>query len=546
MKKLHFILICLVSLTFFAAGCDDDNVTEPVPETGGGDLLVDRLAVAVVPGGSETIVVQAVDQGGVGTGFTAELDDPAVAQLALTATDIVVTGTDIGRTVLTIVDSEGRERRIPVNVYDPFAVDFGEIIVKFHREFGPARGFGSLPLMGDRRFYFHHPLFDPADDRWYALGSHLLGLDEDPQTELVMLVARVDADADPVHPPLVIPESYLYDMYLSVYDGDSRTSFFWPVPPDGYRALGVVATTHPALPEEDGVACVRRDLTHQGELVGDDLAAATNHYSDGEIHQFYQTLPLAEPPHEAAYLPARTFSYLDSEHDEHHPCIQVLKLPLPSIAESEDQVIIPRLTGYQAPPDQSLPTELRAILTPFYFITDPAYPDHVDWQLDNSPFYRLECDVYYKLKYFNYNQTSAEQENRIEIVSGTSREECEQYWEETGVSITRESGVMIGSETYGGTVSSRTATNVSRSLGFATMTNIQEFYEEHTTTTVFTPPGKAAAMWQKFNRFTLKRHVGTETEIVSIYEMGVNEFITDDYPDDGDKARFIGLSDARE
>ena len=45
-------------------------------------------------------------------------------------------------------------------------------------------------------------------------------------------------------------------------------------------------------------------------------------------------------------------------------------------------------------------------------------------------------------------------------------------------------------------------------------------------------PGKAVAIWQRYNRFVLKRHNGTTVEPVKAWEFGINSFITDEYPDE--------------
>jgi hypothetical protein len=111
------------------------------------------------------------------------------------------------------------------------------------------------------------------------------------------------------------------------------------------------------------------------------------------------------------------------------------------------------------------------------------------------------------------------------IRSGVTTTESESYWNETSISVTVEAGVSI--EMFSGKVS----TTVSTAFGYSSMTSVAELQEKEVSSSINTPPGKAAALWQKFNRYVLKRHNGTTLEPVAAWEFGIDSYVTDEYPD---------------
>jgi hypothetical protein len=148
------------------------------------------------------------------------------------------------------------------------------------------------------------------------------------------------------------------------------------------------------------------------------------------------------------------------------------------------------------------------------------------WRVTNSPFYRLERQVFYKLLYHNHNQTSITQHNSYTRRYGVTTEESNEFWTETSISVTVEAGVSI--KMFSGSIS----TTISKSMGYSTMTSVSELEESEYESGVDVLPGKAVAIWQRWNRFVLKRHNGTTLEPVKAWEFGINSFITDEYPDE--------------
>ena len=166
----------------------------------------------------------------------------------------------------------------------------------------------------------------------------------------------------------------------------------------------------------------------------------------------------------------------------------------------------------------------REMLVPCTIVRDPLYAGNFFWRISNSPFYRLERQVYYKLLYHNHNQTSETQTNSVLIRSGVTTEESNSYWEETSISVTAEAGISIKA------FEAKVSTTVSRAFGYETTTSVAELNEKEISSSINTPAGKAAALWQRYNRFVLKRHNGTRLEPVSAWEFGIDSYVTDEYP----------------
>ena len=87
------------------------------------------------------------------------------------------------------------------------------------------------------------------------------------------------------------------------------------------------------------------------------------------------------------------------------------------------------------------------------------------------------------------------------------------------------SGVSFG-------VNASTTVTMSIELGYSSATSVGEFKQESLTKDVTIPPESSAALWQLIHRFTLKRRNGNLWETVGTpWEIGVNSFVVDAYPD---------------
>jgi hypothetical protein len=195
------------------------------------------------------------------------------------------------------------------------------------------------------------------------------------------------------------------------------------------------------------------------------------------------------------------------------------------LAEAPSQEYVPSLTSFDVPTDGLAPKMEKCMLVPGRIIVDGDH--NQPWQIANSPFYRLERQVFYKyINHYDNSQGSLPQSFHWEISYGMSTTQSETVWGETGVKLSVEAGVSI----YG--VETSITATVSESFGYESMTSITELESHTLTIDVNIPPHKAAALWQRYNRYVLYRHNGTDLEPVSSWQCGINSYVVDEYPDD--------------
>lgn len=516
--KLLMSLFCiLLCLTISCSDKSIDSNNPPPDNTVEAELLVDKLTVSVVPEGVEVVTVTATDGNGLVEACTVESSNESVVTITQNDNVFMITGHDYGSAVVTVTSASGLTRELPVQIYNPVILDCGELIITYTNAYlwrWHDQGSGA-----DNDGGYWHPV---PPEGYYALGS--LGLSDysNPNGKRPMIVVKA-RDPNSTLPPIVHPTDYAW-VYNDAGSGADHDGSFWmPVAPPGYKAMGIVAQYGWSKPALTDVVCVREDLTVMGKVSSyiwhDEGSWANNDFCSWSI-----SIPTSGA-HESAYLAPGTFiGWSSYSPPTAHDAMNVLKVDLPLLVEAPQQMITPQLTSYEEPGPETAPMMGKAMLVPFSIINDSYYASNPNLQVANSPFYRLERYIYYKLIYFYHNKTSETQENSVLVRSGVQTTESETFWTETGVSITAEGGVNIG--VFSGSVS----TTVSTTFGYETMTSISVLQEKEVTSTVYTAPGKAAALWQQFNRFVLKRHNGNKLEIVSSWEFGFDSYLADEYP----------------
>lgn len=514
-KELRYLLFTALVLAGLTA-CDKSSTESEGPDQS--SIISSKIYVSIIPGASEVLTICAVDGNGLPVNFDAACEDPSIATASCVDSVITVTGEAFGTTDLVVTCADGQIKSIPVHVYNHKILDTGELTITIVDTFEYRWRDQGSGCTHDGSFY--HPV---TDNGFHALGSLGFPGYGNPQGNYAMMVVKADEGSD----ALVEPEDYsllwFYRRFLFPGGYDTLATFWIPVAPEGYRAMGLVAQSGPAKPPLSDIVCVRADLTTEGEagsfIWNDDESSMPRDLGCWNIY------PPQTGPHSLAFLQTGTFvgwNYWNPPTT--HPVMNVLKLDLPILVEAPYQSYVPSLDSYDTPPEETAPLMAKSILTPCTIINDLQYANNVGWRVANSPFYRLERYVYYKLLYHNHNQTSEIQTNSVTITSGVTTGESQTFWEETSVSITAEAGVSI--ECFSGRVS----TTVSQTFGYSTQTSIEELEQTEIQSSINTSPGKAAALWQKYNRFVLKRHNGTDLEPVASWEFGIDSYVTDEYP----------------
>jgi hypothetical protein len=502
--RVKYFVISLTTVVLLLFGCSKDKPTQPSEQ---GSLLLSRLVVSMVPGGNETVTICAAKPDGTPDTCTITNSDPGVAMATLSDSTIQITGLSYGTTNISVTSGSDRTSTLPVQVYSPFVLDVGELLITYTDSFLLA---SDIALNG-----YWKPV---PPEGFHSLGSWGNTARTNPNGHYAVMVVRAKPGSDAI--------AFTDSFRIFASAGLTRIAMFKPIAPPGYKAVGDIVTQTAfmgPLIYPDSAVCIRQDLTVSGEA-GVHLEDWQDFWAD-----WYSCWNIDQPDlgdHPEAYLVQGTFLVKPQrDQPEIDPSMNVLKVNLPMLAEAPYQNFVPTLDGYDTPPDETVPVMAKAMLVPCSIINDAAYNDDIWWQVANSPFYRLERQVYYKLLYHNHNQTSEMQTNSVTIRSGITTTESQRIWDETMVSISVQSGLSIKA------ISGKITATVSHTFGYETQTSVAELEETEITSSINTPPGKAATLWQKYNRYILYRHNGTQLEPVSTCGFGIESYVTDEYPD---------------
>jgi len=386
--SVRIILLILVSLSTLITSCEKSPTEPVITPSSTENLLLSRISVAVVPGGQETVIISATDNNNSRETCTVICDKSDIAQVTLTDSVLHITGVKFGAALVTVTSKSGVQRDLPVEVYNHKVLDTGELLITYVDTFYYRWHDGGSGQPIDGAYY--HPI---TTDGFRAIGS--LGQsgynNPDGKKSIMAVKAKDGSDA------LAEPTDYTLVWNDKGSGSDNDGSFWIPVPPAGYVAMGIVAQRGYNKPALNDVVCVRADLTTIGE-VG---AFIWRYQILGIITQFssWTIDPPDAGPHEQAYLATGTFVAVNSGTEPSiHPAMNVLKLPLPLLGEAPYQTYVPELTGYDTPSSETVPMFACAMLMPCTILKDPLYSNNPHWRIRNSPFYRLEREVYYKLQ----------------------------------------------------------------------------------------------------------------------------------------------------
>jgi hypothetical protein len=516
--------LALAMLAILFIGCGEDSPTAPSGATGdiSSNMSFDRLGVAVVPGGSAQVAVSPL--AGTLDPITVASSDEGVATATGAETVITVTGVGYGSAIITVATAAGGERTFPVTVYDPMVLDAGELLLRYTGEFATRYHDSGSGAANNGDFYMPVP-----PEGYHALGAvGFAGYRNPAAVGSAALVVRDKGD-NPSNPPLKAPVGYehIWNNGVGLFgswipDGDVTGSFWRPIPPEGYVALGVVVhnwTPNAANPVDqapplDAVMCVRADLTRTagiGAFVWND--------SESGLPIDFRADQIVIPPSYDDYekmlvAPGAVAAHAShAVNDNNNPVANVLVVRPPVLLDADYHSTLwrPELTSLADPGASSQPLRTRSILVPFTAFEDGGRD--IAWKVANSPFYVLEREFYWDRECF----ASAFNDCELSYTAGTGRTQTNTTWEQTSVTASQELGFEL--KGVGGKVKS----TVSKSLGFAESIGVSQFFETTVSTSVPAPgEGHIMASWKGANRFSLRRHNGTAVESVvtpwTVYE----------------------------
>jgi hypothetical protein len=322
-----------------------------------------------------------------------------------------------------------------------------------------------------------------------------------PETAMIVVKAnQANALAHPVDYKLI------WGDWGSGAKGDG--SFWEPVPPNGYKALGLVVGNGHSKPPLNSVVCVRNDLVVRA-TVGDLIWGDWGSGAKGNV-TLYQTSALTAPADsKLAYITPGSFCGHNSYNSLASSTVAyALAVELPTevkIHSSDDldkKLPFPVLTGVREPADTAMVLESVTYL-PCTMVKDPAYKTDVKRQVAETPFYRLEKHTFYKRHTFHTNSEGVQGEMSFAYTHGMSKADTEEITNTIGVALTAGYG---GGNAPGPSVSM----TVSYSFSLTQSTTTTVSVETTDTVKYHVPKNGAVAVYTRSYRYRLMRADGSE------------------------------------
>jgi hypothetical protein len=505
MKWLARALPCLVLSVM--AGC-------PVP-AGDGVLEVTARVVSLQVGEEAALPITACKADGGADTVSVCCSSGCVWAAVNPDKSVDVHGVELGEATVTVRSGCGLEREIAVRVYDPKALMVSGLALTYTNQFDwrwNDRGSGATPC-GE----FMHPI---APAGYYPLGSvgypnYISPADLGAQFAAIVVKEVGDSGA------LAAPTDYT-KIWSASYN--NAGSFWLPVAPSGYVAMGVVVAKGTATkPGLDEVRCVRSDL------VVDAKAGATAWYWDAPLappkFACWQVDPPTAPNAPGkAYLKAGTIFAISGSTSApaSDPALHILNLKLPLSTDVSDSTYAPVLDSYDEPPTSTDLYLSKVIDVPFPLVVDTAHD--LSWKVANSPIYRIRREEYYNDQYFYNNRYgSTPITHTVTNTVGISETDSETYRVTVGMKISATSGCSL----IGGSVT----VELSFEFGYETTSSITVFQEKTVDQEVIIAPHTSGCLWQKATRFTLTRNNGGWEDVAgSAKEISIESFVKGEYP----------------
>jgi len=346
-------------------------------------------------------------------------------------------------------------------------------------------------VYGDLEIMVRIPSQAPISSGFYILGNYW----DKPRWHILVRETKSGALARPTG-------------FTKVASMSHGMAFYKPIAPSGYTALGVypgLANTPPKISE---ATCVKNAYVHSGKP-GPTQAHGIYPVFSRETRFGERNLLLA--PNCLMHGPATENAY-------------VLSLPLGAHNGPDPQA--PFLNSNKKPEDET-PVSKSWAYIPCVAVVDKGKT--LEWQLDNSPFYRLVRERYWRL-IVHRDQTDSDspgQDSRS-VQTGISETTTNSFHQKYGVSFGYKVGAKGG---IPGVVegSSEFSANFSYEWGYTTTESINKFQNVTDTHWLNTPPRKASALWNECHRFILERADGSVVTEEPMFAPTVS-FKQTDYP----------------
>ncbi len=292
-------------------------------------------------------------------------------------------------------------------------------------------------------------------------------------------------------------------------DGRNRCSFWQPIPPDGYVAMGTVVTPGNSKPTRAQVMCVREDLVAVGEVgprIWDD------HDSGAPYPATIFGINASTAPEGVAHFSPNTFLTVSGRGSAPvvHDCAHVFKVSVAPQTANSSAPKHPTLTDYDKPSLFAEDTETHSCLLPWFVVKDEQYT--AAEKLTYSPTYLLQRKDRYKLLVHINNRDGNERQSRISTESVGISDMHSRTWTET-------TGLKLTAATKSSAKVLDVGTEVSYSVEIS-QTFAWSETDSRTTTktstdaiTLVVPAQSSGAVWTIESTYRLFRNAGAGTEV---------------------------------
>ncbi|MDC3953566.1 Vps62-related protein [Polyangium jinanense] len=347
---------------------------------------------------------------------------------------------------------------------------------------------------------YYRPL---PPDGFYALGHYgRKNYNMPTDTDLVLVVK--DTSRDPSRPALRPPVD-LKPVWNDRGSGASMDGSFWrPVPPQGYVAMGLVSTRGHGKPRVDEIRCVRADLAAPG-LPGDLI---WNNRETGTRHEFGSWTIKAQsgaPSGEAWIQPGTFYGVASRSQPEHDELLWALRVPIPTLAKYQSPDVFPRLHSFARPSPHEEVIAVYEAQVPFVLVHDAQYTDAQRFVL--SPLYTLRRSDRYVLINWAYNQGTRDQAVSFTHSASEEKWDADAWSAKVGISAT-----MGGEAAWEAISPIKLSASATMGMDFTYTKTITLRTGKVDTWTIplSVPAGKAIAAWYLQSTYRLFRQDGTE------------------------------------
>jgi hypothetical protein len=353
---------------------------------------------------------------------------------------------------------------------------------------------------------FWHPR---PDGDFRPVGSVVVGgYDDINNNRASMLVADNGRSA------VAAPTDYTWIWDDSGSGADWDGAVWRPIAPEGYVALGDVATSNHDKPSVSDVWCVRADLVATGGFAGGCAWQDAGSGGDNDVAAW--PVVLGEPssdPTKAVFEPDTFFGVNNYDAPPNSGLARVLLVPV--TADVGAGPTRPSLVSRNAPDTTTPSVKDRSVTLPFTCMFDRN--DRPSLDKIATPFCTLERWTGWSLTLFDDNTTSASQSESKTTTVGVTETDSESFSHSAGIKISAEWGV-----------GTKWKVELNYQFTYTTSSSTAVLKSDAVQRTLVTPAAHAAALWSANYTFRAVRADGSG--IGRDLSFDANSFAHDQFP----------------